>query len=133
MACCRWLAIWLARALLGLSKDQVLAPAEGPWPTTAVADIAEGMWKSKRIEDVRGSGYAVESLEAAVWCFAQSESFEAAVLAATNLGDDADTTAAIVGQLAGAFYGRRGIPQAWVSTPHRSDEIEHMALALLRG
>lgn len=133
VACCRLLAIWLARALLGLPKDQVLASAEGPWPTTAVADIAEGMWKSKRIEDVRGSGYAVESLEAAAWCFAQSESFEAAVLAAANLGDDADTTAAIVGQLAGAFYGRGGIPQAWLGTLHRSDEIEHMALALLRG
>jgi ADP-ribosyl-[dinitrogen reductase] hydrolase len=132
VACCRLLATWLARALDGQSKDDVLAPLKGSWPTKPVAKVAVGAWRSKHVDEIRGSGYAVESLEAAVWCFAQTDSFEAAVLAAANLGDDADTTAAIVGQLAGAFYGRSGIPAKWRATLHRGDEIEQMALTLMR-
>lgn len=133
VACCRLLATWLASALEGRPKHEVLAPLKGSWPTKRVAKLAVGAWKSKRVDEIRGSGYAVESLEAAAWCFNQTDSFEAAVLAAANLGDDADTTAAIVGQLAGAFYGRGGIPAAWRTTLHRGDEIEQMALALRRG
>ena len=56
----------------------------------------------------------VDSLEAALWAFADTESFEACVLAAANLGDDADTTAAVAGQLAGAYYGAAGIPARWL-------------------
>lgn len=133
VACCHLLATWLSRALNGLAKHEVLAAVEGPWPTAAVSALAAGAWKTKRVDEIRGSGYAVESLEAAAWCFNQTDSFEAAVLAAANLGDDADTTAAMVGQLAGAFYGRGGIPAAWRTTLHRGDEIEQMALALRRG
>ena len=55
----------------------------------------------------------VQSLRAALWCFASTDSFEQAVLAAANLGDDADTTAAICGQLAGAYYGVQAIPEGW--------------------
>lgn len=132
VACCRLFATWLARALQGQPKHDVLAPVEGPWPTSLVADVAAGTWRAKPVDQVTGSGYAVESLEAAVWCFAQTDSFESAVLAAANLGNDADTTAATVGQLAGAFYGRSGIPASWLRTLHRADEIERMALALRR-
>ncbi|MEK8029560.1 ADP-ribosylglycohydrolase family protein [Ideonella sp. DXS29W] len=132
VACCRLLATWLSRAVEGRSKDEVLAAVDGPWPTTAVALIASGAWTSKSVSDITGSGYAVESLEAAAWCFAQTDSFAAAVLAAANLGNDADTTAAITGQLAGAFYGRGGIPAAWLKTLHRADDIERTALALRR-
>lgn len=132
VACCRLLATWLSKALSGQPKDEVLAPLKGNWPTKPVAKVALGAWKSKHVDEIRGSGYAVESLEAAAWCFAQTDSFEGAVLAAANLGDDADTTAAIAGQLAGAFYGRSGIPARWRDTLHRGEEIERMALALRR-
>ena len=72
----------------------------------------------------------VHSLEAALWCFARHDSFEATVLEAANLGDDADTTAAIAGQIAGAFWGRSGIPPRWLSKLHQSDEIRALALSL---
>lgn len=62
---------------------------------------------------IRGSGYVVQSLEAALWCFYHSDSYEAAILQAANLGNDADTTAAICGQIAGAYYGKFGIPEHW--------------------
>jgi ADP-ribosyl-[dinitrogen reductase] hydrolase len=52
-------------------------------------------------------------LEASLWAVGRTGSFEEAVLLAANLGEDADTTAAITGQLAGALYGAGAIPQRW--------------------
>ena len=77
-----------------------------------------------------GSGYCIASLEAALWCFHGTDSFPAAVLAAANLGDDADTTAAITGQIAGAFYGVEGIPAAWRSRLAMGEEIDAAARGL---
>lgn len=73
-----------------------------------------GVGNNKSIDQIRGSGYVIESLEAALWCFHQTDSFEQAILMAANLGDDADTTAAICGQVAGAFYGVENIPSNWL-------------------
>ena len=84
-------------------------------------------------EGIRGSGYVVDSLRAALWCFARTQSYEAAVLEAANLGDDADTTAAVCGQLAGAFYGERGIPANWLKILAKRDEIAALADRLADG
>ena len=62
---------------------------------------------------IRGTGYVVDCLEAALWAFHRSEAFKDGALLAVNLGDDADTTGAVYGQLAGAYYGEEGIPGAW--------------------
>ena len=59
-------------------------------------------------------------------------SFEEAVLRAANLGDDADTTAAVCGQIAGAFYGVTGIPQRWLGRLAMREEIERAGLKPLR-
>lgn len=69
----------------------------------------------------------VRSLEAALWSFYRTDSFEAAILKAANLGDDADTTAAIRGQLAGAFYGESGIPKKWLERLAMRQEISTLA------
>lgn len=74
--------------------------------------IANGDYFNKFGNEIKGSGYVVESLEAALWSFHITQTFEDAVLYAVNLGDDADTTAAICGQLAGAFYSESAIPNA---------------------
>lgn len=74
-----------------------------------------------------GNGYVVDSLEAALWCFARTATFEEAVLCAANLGDDADTTAAICGQLAGAFYGQAAIPRHWQDRLAWADQIRALA------
>lgn len=71
--------------------------------------------------------YVVDSLEAALWCFHITDSFKDAVLTASNLGDDADTTAAITGQIAGAYYGEVGIPQRWLDKVVMAKEIGEMA------
>jgi ADP-ribosylglycohydrolase len=57
----------------------------------------------------------VRSLEAALWAFNNSDDFRTGALLAVNLGDDADTTGAVYGQLAGAYYGESGIPEEWRS------------------
>jgi ADP-ribosyl-[dinitrogen reductase] hydrolase len=125
---CRLLGRIICRALLGLSKDEV---AYGDRETFSgalkIVEIARGSYAGKGEDAVRGSGYVVESLEAAMWCFMNTDSFEAAVLRATNLGDDADTTAAVCGQVAGAFYGFSGIPTRWLESLSLRSEIMELA------
>lgn len=88
---------------------------------------------NKTIDDIRGSGYVVDSLEAALWCFFHTECYEAAILQAVNLGDDADTTAAVVGQIAGAFYGINGIPEKWRDTLQDCQMMIDMSDKLLKN
>lgn len=129
--CSQLFALQLRAALLGESKAAILATAPLAVLSEKVAALARGDYATKPRERIKGSGYCVESLEAALWCFAHTQSFEEAVLAATNLGDDADTTAAICGQLAGAFYGVGGIPAHWLDKLVMRDEIAQLAGRLL--
>jgi ADP-ribosylglycohydrolase len=82
--------------------------------TPKIAAIAHGSYKVRQPPDIRGSGYVVDSLEAALWAFHHSSSFEEGALKAVNLGDDTDTTGAVYGQLAGCYYGVTGIPARWL-------------------
>jgi ADP-ribosyl-[dinitrogen reductase] hydrolase len=75
----------------------------------------------------------VKSLEASLWAFHNAETFEEAVLKAVNLGDDADTTGAICGQLAGAYWGESGIPQSLRSGLERMDMLEKALVGILAG
>ena len=85
-------------------------------------DLSE--WLGKPREQVRSTGYVVHTLEASLWCFANTTSYEECVLAAVNLGADADTTAAVAGALAGARYGVESIPTRWMETLRGKDLIE---------
>ncbi len=86
-----------------------------------IVSIARGAYRSKGEDEIRGSGYVVDCLEAALWCFDRTDTFRDAILAAANLGDDADTTAAVCGQVAGAYYGesasRRSGSRSWRCAP----------------
>ncbi|MBL9162669.1 MAG: ADP-ribosylglycohydrolase family protein [Planctomycetaceae bacterium] len=125
---CRYLGLVLWRALWGMSKEEILADCgEGVVTARAIRALAAGSYRWKSVDEVRGSGYVVQSLEAALWCFWRSESFEESVLTAVNLGEDADTTGAICGQMAGAFYGESGIPRKWVERLVLASEILAMA------
>lgn len=124
----RLFAAMLLRALDGASKDEILnghdLPANG---SASVKAIAAGSYLRKSEDDIRGAGYVIDSLEAALWCFAHTSSFEEAILRAANLGQDADTTAAICGQIAGAHYGVTGIPARWIEWLVMSGEIRELA------
>ncbi len=129
-ACCFFAAVLWA-ALSGEEKTAVLQPHTYSPTTPRIQAIAAGAYLSKGEGEIRGSGYVVDSLEAALWVFANTDSYETAVLRAANLGDDADTTAAVVGQVAGAFYGRSGIPPKWLEKITMRKEIETLAHQLM--
>ncbi len=129
---CRLLGSILLRALGGAGKRALLTPADAcALSTPRIRAIANGDYMRKEEADIRGDGYVVRSLEAALWCFWTTDSFEAAILRAANLGDDADTTAAICGQVAGAFYGQSGIPGRWLSKLVMADAIQTLADRLM--
>jgi len=124
----------LVRALRGDDKHTVLLGGSAEFSGAAkIEAIARGDYRHKTAAQIRGSGYVVDCLEAALWCFDRTDSFADAVLLAANLGDDADTTAAVCGQVAGAFYGEAGIPSAWCAQLTMSERIVALADQLCRG
>ncbi|MEW5872631.1 MAG: ADP-ribosylglycohydrolase family protein [Chloroflexota bacterium] len=135
---CRYFGALLAGALNGASKVDLLAPRYSPqagyWqaqPLCAEIDeVACGSFKERQPPRIQGSGYVVRSLEAALWAFHHSDSFRQGCLLAANLGDDADTTGAIYGQLAGAFYGESGIPCEWLERLAMKEVIDDYATRL---
>ncbi|SEG34738.1 ADP-ribosylglycohydrolase family protein [Marinobacterium lutimaris] len=94
--------------------------------------LAQGSYLRLEPPKIQGSGYVVKSLEAALWAFARSSSFAEGALLAVNLGDDADTTGAVYGQIAGAFYGHEAIPEAWRNGLFQHDSIVALSDALMR-
>jgi ADP-ribosyl-[dinitrogen reductase] hydrolase len=118
----------LMSAFDGMDKVTILTgQSMKPNVSDGILSILRADYRDKSISDIRGTGYVVESLEAALWCFSITDNFEDAVLQAANLGDDADTTAAICGQIAGAYYGVNDIPGHWIDRLHKTDEIREIA------
>ncbi len=112
---CRVHAAMTAALIQGRSIDDVLDPGfwqHGPLDPRIEA-VARGSWRAKQPPDIQGRGYVVDALEAALWAVGGANDFRDAILRAANLGHDADTTAAIAGQLAGARWGWSGIPEDW--------------------
>ena len=133
---CKLYGLIIALALGGESKETLLFGLE---EFTQIGDLSPkigaiglGEYREKSREDIQGSGYVVESLEAALWCFYHSNSFKEAVLTAVNLGRDADTTGAVVGQVAGAYYGVESIPSSWLDKLKYRDKIAQYAEGLIR-
>ncbi len=118
---CRYMGGLLVGAISGATKEEVLSelydPIAGYWEQNPlveeIAEIARGSFKHREPPTIKGTGYVVKSLEAALWAFHKTDSFRDGCLLAVNLGNDADTTGAVYGQIAGAFYGEEGIPRAW--------------------
>jgi len=120
---CKMYAGLIVAALHGESKEVILSELYRSHGLTnwnegeldhKIEKISKGSYKLKQPPAIKGTGYVVESLEAALWAFYHSKNFKHGCLLAANLGDDADTTAAICGQLAGAYYGYKDIPTHWI-------------------
>ena len=138
---CRYLGALIVGALSGAEREDLLVPdppvvPEQYWQINPLAEdiarVAKGSYRLPRdSEEIAGIGYAPKSLEAALWAFNHSSTFEEGALLAVNLGDDADTTGAIYGQLAGAYYGLSGIPESWREKIAMSETILEFADRLL--
>ncbi len=129
---CEGYALILHAAIGGAGFDDAVRAAAGIG-AAPIAAILAGGWRGRDRAEIESSGYVAHSLEAALWCVEGTDSFRDAILLAANLGDDADTTAAITGQLAGALYGVQGIPAAWRERVAWGARIEDLARTLLRG
>lgn len=135
---CRYFAGLLLAAVGGMPKREVLnneyEPATKCWAENPLAEkvaaIARGSFKVKEPPQIRGSGYVIHTLEAALWAFHTTDTFRDGALAVVNLGEDADTTGAVYGQIAGAYYGAAGIPADWVAKLAMRELIEQRAAEL---
>jgi len=127
---CKTFTSMILGAFSGQPKDRILTKLIYRPTTESVKSIVSGDYLSKSYEELTGSGYVIESLESALWCFYHTNNFGDAILNAANIGNDADTTAAICGQIAGAYYGLSGIPKYWKEKLVMYSEIESMALQL---
>lgn len=132
---CRVVGTMVAALIAGEEWDEVVAGDR--WRQSGlhpeVAAVAAGSWATRQPPAIQGSGYCVAALEAALWAVGGAHSYEDAVLRAANLGDDADTTAAIAGQLAGARWGAAAIPLAWRGRVVGAERIESLARHLYRA
>jgi ADP-ribosylglycohydrolase len=136
---CRYFAVVMAGALAGATREAILAPDYPPLRAItreralapAVADIAAGSFRHREPPEIRGSGYVVHTLEAALWALHRARDFRDGLLRVVNLGEDADTTGAVYGQLAGALFGVEAIPRAWREQLAMLEVIERSARSLL--
>jgi ADP-ribosylglycohydrolase len=120
---CRLMSAILVGYLQGHGKKDVISESfigslEGidlPNLAPEIRKLAQGSYKKLSKRQIRGTGYVVRSLETALWSFWHSDSFEEGALLAVNFGDDADTSGAIFGQIAGACYGSESIPAKWLT------------------
>ena len=132
---CRYMAGIIVGLLNGESKETVLSSMYSPVENyfdneplcDAIKEVACGSFKTKQPPEIKGTGFVVESLEAALWAFYHSDNFRDGALNAVNLGDDADTTGAVYGQIAGIYYD---IPQKWLDIIYMKEKIRQIALML---
>lgn len=132
LSACRYLATILSALIHGEDREKVLYPDWKPLRLLndikplhpLIQEIAQGSFRQKQPPAIQGSGWVVKSLEASLWAFHDADSFEEAVLKAVNLGDDADTTGAVCGQLAGAYWGESGISETLMAGLARKDMLE---------
>lgn len=135
---CRYFAGLLLAAVSGLSKREILSNDYEPAVkgilsnplAEKVGQIAGGSFAVKEPPQIRGSGYVIHTLEAALWAFHSTDDFRAGALKVVNLGEDADTTGAVYGQIAGAYYGADGIPAEWREKLAMRELIEQRAAEL---
>ncbi len=140
LSACAYFGVLLGGLLHGLPRDQVLDPRWEPACSLQqrvplhpeILEIAQGSFRTRKPPQIRGTGYVVQSLEAALWAFHDAVDFRQAVLRAVNLGDDADTTGAVCGQLAGAWFGESAIPADWIQKLARLDLIEPILQRLIQ-
>jgi ADP-ribosylglycohydrolase len=115
LSACAYFGLLLAGLIQGVDRSELLARDWSPLMRLKeihpldpeIEEVTAGSFRQKQPPEIVGSGYVVKSLEAALWAFHDAQDFRQAVLRLANLGDDADTTGAVCGQLAGAYWGER--------------------------
>jgi len=129
---CKLLAAMLHTALAGRSKADILGAGGSLALRGPLVALADGAYRSKDASHLRAGDNVLEVLEAGLWAFDRTRSFQEGALLAANLGGAADVAGAVYGQLAGAHYGLGSIPEGWRNTLIRRDLIDALAARLSR-
>jgi ADP-ribosyl-[dinitrogen reductase] hydrolase len=129
MDACALLCRVLMAAISGAGREALVQKPDPGW-SPKVKSLARGEWRGRARSAIRSSGYVIDTLEAALWAVDGAPNFREAVLLAANLGGDADTVAAVAGQIAGALHGADAIPPDWRGRLAWSAEIEDRAMRL---
>jgi ADP-ribosyl-[dinitrogen reductase] hydrolase len=124
VAACYYFAAIMHAVISGVNKDIIISGAYEPFDcawndfplTNSVLKIQRGNYLNKSLEELSPTGYVIDTLEAALWCFSKTDNFKKGIILAANLGGDADTIAAVYGQIAGAYYGEPDIPAEWIQS-----------------
>ena len=135
---CRYMSGIIVGLLNGDTKETVLSSMYSPVKDyfddvplcDAIQEIANGSFKTKQPPEIIGTGFVVKSLEAALWAFHTTDNFKDGALMAVNLGNDADTTGAVYGQIAGACYD---IPQEWLDIICMKEKIVEISNQLFQS
>jgi len=138
---CRYFAALMVGALQGVPRDELLAPDFSPVPglwqrkrlKKEVAEVAAGAWRQSELSPGLASGSAVDALKLVLGALAAGHGYRDTVLAAVNLGLDADANGALVGELAGALYGAAALPPHWVAALVDGRRMTGIADRLLTG
>lgn len=118
-ACCAFAADLMRRLIMGEPWKDVLDAASN----CGNQAVRERLFKALQDKTPPNTGYVLDTLQAAIWAVAHSDTFADAVLLAVNLGGDADTIGAVTGQIAGARWGCPAIPQEWISGLVMADRV----------
>jgi len=127
---CRYFGGLLQLALAGEINDKGILldlASKNLYLDSRVSNVAKGSYKNKDRSKISSDGFVINSLEASLWAFYHTKSFTEAILKVVNLGNDADTTGAITGQLAGAYYGIANIKNDWIEKLAMKDKIFSLA------
>ena len=89
-------------------------------------------FKNLEEDSIKSSGYVVDTLEAAIWCFLNTDCYKDCVLKAVNLGEDTDTVAAVAGGIAGVYYGMEAIPEEWINLLPKKEWIMELAEKMIK-
>ncbi len=136
---CKYFTGLMIGVLNGASKEAILQGWYIPTPEymeleatdEEIKRVALGSYKEAHPPYISASGHVVKSMEAALWAFYTTDSFQEGVLKVVNLGDDADTVGAIYGQIAGAYYGLEAIPEKWVAEVAKREDLLNTAEQIL--
>lgn len=83
--------------------------------------ILDGQIEGQILDDIKSTGYIVDTLECVLWIFMNARNYKEAIIASTNIGGDTDTIGAIVGSMAGIYYGIDSIPSKWLDKLQRKE------------
>ena len=137
---CFLLLEMLGKLLAGRPKDAAYAELRAEMAAPPAFLDAAALTRFRRIlnadirelqeSEIRSSGFVIDTLEAALWCFLTTGTYRDAVLRAVNLGEDTDTTGAVTGALAPMAYGLEAIPAEWIAQLQGRQQIETTSLSI---